>query len=165
MAQNPLDLPKLYAVLAEYATTLQTAYRKKITEEGHKASGLLQRTCEWRIDYSGRHYIISLNLQDYWKDLEDGKVPGTWVSLSKLREWIRVKPVVPYRDKDGNLPTIKQLASLIKWKIHEKGIAPTYILDRTIEQVNKEYFDKIKKAFAEDMQTSLRATFTDVFRK
>lgn len=152
-------------MLADYGKALQEAYKSKVGGEEHSASGKLQRSVEWRIDHSGRHYIISLELEYYWRFLEDGRAPGKYPPVSKIREWVRVKPVVPRRDKNGRLPSIKQLAFLIARKIAEIGIEPTHILQRTIDEINAEYKDKISAAFAEDLQTSLRATFTDVFRQ
>jgi hypothetical protein len=53
--------------------------------------------------FNGRYLTISLNLQDYWKYVEDGTRPH-FPPIEDILQWIKVKPVLP-RKRKGKLPT------------------------------------------------------------
>ena len=89
------------------------------------------------IDRKGYH--ITITLPEYAAYLNDGTKPH-WPPVDKIREWIKVKPVLPRPGRNGKLPSTKQLAYLIGRKISKVGTKPTKIIDRTIND-----FDLINK--------------------
>ena len=89
------------------------------------------------IDRKGYH--ITITLPEYAAYLNDGTKPH-WPPVDKIREWIKVKPVLPRPGRNGKLPSTEQLAYLIGRKISKVGTKPTKIIDRTIND-----FDLINK--------------------
>lgn len=135
---------------------LMYAYASAIIDSGHSASGDLALNQEKVVSYDGRYFKISLSLEDYWKYLEEGTRPH-FPPLDKIREWIRVKPILP-RAINGKLPTQEQLAYLIGRKIEKEGTEPTYLLADTIantgfrKKVTKLIVDIIRNNAIKDLQ-------------
>lgn len=135
---------------------LMYAYASAIIDSGHSASGDLALNQEKVVSYDGRYFKISLSLEDYWKYLEEGTTPH-FPPLDKIREWIRVKPILP-RSINGKLPTQEQLAYLIGRKIEKEGTEPTYLLADTIaktgfrKKITKLIVDIIRNNAIKDLQ-------------
>ena len=115
------------------------AWREHLLDEEHWASGKLgnEMTFDTYIDRNGYH--ITITLPEYAAYLNDGTKPH-WPPVDKIREWIKVKPVLPRPGRNGKLPSTEQLAYLIGRKISKVGTKPTKIIDRTIND-----FDLINK--------------------
>ena len=106
------------------------AYASAIIDTNHSATGNLALNQEKIIQYDGRFFSIYLSLEDYWKYLEYGTKPH-FPPLEKIKEWIRIKPVVPLPQANGKLPTENQLAFLIGRKIRRVGTPATHLLEDT----------------------------------
>ena len=106
------------------------AYASAIIDTNHSATGNLALNQEKIIQYDGRFFSIYLSLEDYWKYLEYGTKPH-FPPLEKIKEWIRIKPVVPLPQANGKLPTENQLAFLIGRKISRVGTPATHLLEDT----------------------------------
>lgn len=143
-----MEFRHLQEVLQRYGELLCTRYQSYVPE----ATGRLASTARFEVVYKDTTYEVGLWLQDYWKYVENGRKAGKFPPLSKIEEWIRVKPVIPRPNKNGTLPTEKQLAFLIGRKIANEGIAPKNILQRTVDEVNDNMLMSIKMAIMEDIQ-------------
>lgn len=114
----------------------QYQYMKNIVDTGHSASGKLALDQTYLLDFDGRYFTVSLNLQDYWKYLEEGTKPH-WPPVSKILEWVRIKPVLPRKPlKNGKLPTQNQLAFMISRKISRVGTPATHLLQNSLSEFN-----------------------------
>lgn len=140
----------LTEVLERYGELLCTKYKIYAPE----ASGRLVDTARFEVRHNDTVYEVGLWLQDYWYYVENGRKAGKFPPLSKIEEWIRVKPVIP-RPYNGKLPTEKQLAFLIGRKIAEEGTEGKHPLERSVEEVNNELLMSIKMAILEDIGDDL----------
>ena len=122
------------------------AYASAIIDTNHSATGNLALNQEKIIQYDGRFFSIYLSLEDYWKYLEYGTKPH-FPPLEKIKEWIRIKPVVPLPQANGKLPTENQLAFLIGRKISRVGTPATHLLEDT--QNTFRLADKIQQEMIE----------------
>lgn len=135
-----MEFRHLQEVLQRYGELLCTRYQSYVPE----ATGRLASTARFEVVYKDTTYEVGLWLQDYWKYVENGRKAGKFPPLSKIEEWIRVKPVIPRPNKNGVLPTEKQLAN--------EGIAPKNILQRTVDEVNDNMLMSIRMAIMEDIK-------------
>lgn len=140
----------LTEVLERYGELLCTKYKLIVPEASRK----LMDTARFEVRHNDTVYEVGLWLQDYWYYVENGRKAGKFPPLSKIEEWIRVKPVIP-RPYNGKLPTEKQLAFLIGRKIAEKGTEGKHPLERSVEEVNNELLMSIKMAILEDIGDDL----------
>ena len=115
------------------------AWREHLLDEEHWASGKLGNEMYFDTYIDRKGYHITITLPEYAAYLNDGTKPH-WPPVDKIREWIKVKPVLPRPGRNGKLPTNEQLAYLIGRKISKVGTKPTKIIDRTIND-----FDLINK--------------------
>lgn len=144
-------------VLNRFGKVLVEKYREAIGE--HRASGKLQDTCRYIINTGSNSIELSLSLQSYWQYLEAGTKPH-FPPIQAIRDWITIKPVLPYPDSNGKLPTPEQLAFLISRKISQVGTKPTNILEGTIDEVLAEFENALDEAITQDLDTELSAIMT-----
>lgn len=126
----------LIRILQEYGNQIIDSYRRKLYQGGSNATGLLGNSLSTTVYAEDGIYEVVLNIQDYWKWVEYGRLPGSFPNIDAIRKWIQVKPVIPTVRNDGKLPTIDQLTYLISRKIAENGIEPRYYLNDTIDELD-----------------------------
>lgn len=99
-----------------------------------KASGNLQQSVEFNYKLDGTVFKVVMSIADYYKYLDEGRKPGKFPPIDKIKEWITIKPIVP-QTINGITPTVNQLSYLIARKIALKGIDPLGLTDK----INKEF--------------------------
>ena len=129
-----MEWKNLMEVLTSYAQSLEEAYRGQVLDNSY-ASGRLFDSVRSIIQVDENYIVVFLNLEDYWKYLEDGRAPGRFPPVDRIREWIRVKPIVPYPDSRGRVPSPDQLAFLIGRSIAENGIEGKHLLENPCHTV------------------------------
>ena len=121
-----------------------------MTDKGINASYKLLNSVETVVRRNDDEFTVTINLEDYWIFVENGRKPGRFPPIDKILEWIRIKPVIPYSDSRGRLPTEEQLAFLIARKIAEQGTEPKNVLAETITELNSIYLPKLQQALDRD---------------
>lgn len=126
-------------------------YRSELADNGINASGKLSRTAQSIVEFNGRHLLVYLELEDYWKFVENGRRAGKMPPINAILNWIKVKPIVP-RAINGRIPDTRQLAFLIARKIGNEGykgrhpienITKGSALNSVIEQIKNEIAKQI----------------------
>ena len=143
-------LSEFLATLDEYAQKAEELYKRKLTDKGINASYKLLNSVETTVKRNDDEFTVTINLEDYWYYVENGRKAGRFPPIDKILEWIRVKPVIPYSDSRGRLPTEEQLAFLIARKISEQGTEPKHVLAETVEELNREYLPRLKQSLDND---------------
>lgn len=176
MATNSLTFDNLRAVLEQYGRDAEALYKAKLTQGrppyGTKnASSDLLNSVKWGLNVDGKSFEVTLNLAHYWKYVEGGSqgrasspygaiYRAHWPPSSAILDWINVKPVLPRPDKNGRIPTPKQLAYLIGRKIAMKGIEPFPAMSQTVEELNAKYSEKIAEAVTKDVSAFVPIIFS-----
>lgn len=153
---------KTNKVLQEYAILVRNQYQDSLIKNGRIATGKLLNSVEYDINVGEKQIKVSLNLPEYWKYVEWDTKPH-FPPIDAIIKYIEEKPIYPHEDKNGNLPTPKQLAFLIgramlgkspnqeSLKNPQGGTTGTHDLGNTLEEVNKIYLEKIESAILEDV--------------
>ncbi len=173
MAENTLtgDFENLRRVLAEYGEAVVAAYRREMEERGKNASHNLERKLRVEVvadggGLFGQAFAVDLHLPAYWYNVEYGRPPcppsKRWIPVDALIKWIQIKPIIPYPDKNGRIPTTRQLAFLINRAINDPdrrgddpprpGIAPTPVLQSSVEAVDAQFIPRIEAAIYKDVE-------------
>lgn len=134
---NTLDLTSI----KEIVDTFISSCKQTLESKGINSSGNLSKSIKGIVKMNDKYLTISISLEDYWKYIEYGTNPH-FPPVDKIREWIRVKPVLPRPLASGKLPTENQLAYLIGRKISKFGTKPKRFLNNT-----KEEFDLVGKVY------------------
>lgn len=145
----------LEQVLKEYGQAVEDMYRDRLKKDDKVASGELIDNLRYIYQHEGYKWEISLYLKDYWYYVEHGRQPGKFPPVDKILDWIDIKPILPYPDKNGKLPTPNQLAYLVGRKIATEGIEAGNQLQETLDELNDRYMLKIEYALTEDLDESV----------
>ena len=159
-----MEWTNTYEVLKEYGEELANLYKDVLILHDHIATGTLLNSVRYVIDFNGREISVGLNLNEVWKWIENDTKPH-FPPMDKLIEWIKAKPVVPYKTYDGKLPDTKQLAYLIGRKISEEGTKGTHDLKETVQALNYQYETRIAEAIAKDVQIEADVIISEFFVK
>lgn len=149
-----LDLTTIQDLINQFVLTLKDT----IANNGSNASGKLSQSIKGKVKQNGKWLEVSISLEDYWKYIEYGTKPH-FPPVDKIKEWIRVKPILPRPLSNGKLPTNDQLAFLIGRKISKVGTKPRPFLQKSITEfdlVSKMYkivTDEIEKQLEKEINT------------
>lgn len=137
---NKLELTTIKKITDDFVVEL----KNRLKANDSNASGTLSNSLKGIVKQNGKYIVISIQLEDYWQFVENGRKAGKYPPISAIRKWISVKPVLPRPTKSGKLPTTNQLAYLIGRKISKVGIKPNPFLKPTITD-----FDLVGKIYDE----------------
>ena len=145
------------ALLSEFAQTIVNRYRDKISEY---ASGKLYKTIDYSITAHNDSYLVTINLEEYWKYIEKGRRAGAKMPpVSAIENWIKVRKIIPrpvaLKSGKQRVPTIQQLAYVIARSISRNGIAPRPFMSESINQTIEDFKSKLSAAVREDVLDNL----------
>lgn len=135
-----LELTTIQDITNDFVVEL----KNKLKANDSYASGDLVNSIRGIVKQNGKYVVISIQLEDYWQYVENGRKAGKYPPINAIKNWISVKPILPRPLKSGKLPTANQLAFLIARKISKVGIKPKPFLKPTITD-----FDLINKVYNE----------------
>lgn len=161
MESNTLiDFKELQQVLEDYAKDIADRYKDNLTKSGRPASGALQESIKTRVRdvANGRVFYVEMSLLDYWKYIEWGTKPHL-PPVSKIIEWVKIKPVIPAPDENGKIPTPEQLGWAIAKKIEREGTEGKPDLTTSLEELDVWYRDRISEALGKDVGNYIHEMF------
>ena len=74
--------------------------------------------------------------------------------MDRIRVWIRVKPIVPFPDSRGRVPSPDQLAFLIGRSIAENGIEGKHLLENAMDETS-DWMTLIDEAIEMDVREEI----------
>ena len=175
MANELIEYPNVEQALTELAEAVKAAYIANLNANGRPT----ERMSEWmRNHYDGKltdtikvvvtlgngKFVASLQLNDYWKYVEEGVAPSGkygnpgWKAYPAIRDWVDIKPVIPRPDGNGRIPTPNQLAYLITRSIVNNGTHGTHDLKMAKDAVIPMYIDRVEMALREDVRVIVLKT-------
>lgn len=158
-----IDLSELQKVLQDLANDIRDNYKEHLqfndryTERG-VPSGYSERlidSVKTQVVVGDNAYEVTMTLNDYWKYVEDDTRPH-FPPVSKILEWVNIKPVIPRPDANGRIPSPKSLAYLIGRAISERGTKGTHDLEKVKDGVIPMYRERIAAALGRDMENYIR---------
>lgn len=157
MDKNSLDLNTIKEITNLFAAAL----KDRLEENGSNATHQLSNSIKDIVKFDGKYLTVSIQLEEYYKYVENGRKAGKFPPVEKIKEWIKVKPVLPYT-KGKRLPNENQLAYLIGRKIAREGtrgnpfLEPTIrdfkLVDKIYAAVNSMLTNEINKAVSEELK-------------
>lgn len=148
-----IEWKHLTEVLNRYGQFFIEQARTNLGKNRSNASMTLNDTMKSIVTVVDDHYKVEIELQDYWEYVENGRKPGKFPPVNRIKEWISVKPVRPYPDARGKLPTVDQLAFLIGRKIATEGIDPKPFFKPAKEETQRYFEEALVLAIDEDVSS------------
>lgn len=158
-----MNWDNLSTVLEEYIIEVRNAYQDSLIRNDRIASGELLNNVDYLITKDNISIKVSLLLMDYWKYVEWDTKPH-FPPINKILEYVKVKPVIP-DNRNGKLPTEKQLAYLIARKISQEGTKGTNDLHNVIQETNERFRERIREAIIKDVHNAATVIFSEMFHK
>lgn len=165
MEAETLKLDNVIEVLNRYGREVVAHSLNYLEFDNSIASGELLKSIKYIIDEGNMQYELSIELADYWYYVNNGRKAGKYPPIEKISQWIRKKPLIPYRGKNGKLPTLQQLTYLISRKIAKEGTKGTHFFDRAIENSMKTFEDDIKEALQLDIGDAMRVEIKQLYSR
>ena len=160
-----MDYVNTITVLNEFADTLINEYKDKLASEGWQSGKLYNSIKKVSVKNTKGNYMLTLNLEEYWKYIEEGRKAGKQPNrkkmppITEIRKWIDKKNIIPrpIKLKSGRefSPTRNTLAFLISRSILNNGfktaIPPKPFFKTSLQTAKEMFIDKIKEALAKDL--------------
>lgn len=157
-----MEFKKTIEVLNSYGRLLVEDYKDALIANEVNASDKLYKSVKYLFKSDNRFLEVQLSLEDYYYYVENGRKAGKFPPINKIEEWIKVKPVLPYPMKNGKLPTLNQLTYLIGRKIKEDGIKGKHLLQKSVDDIFEEIFERLENAMAEDIQNDIEIQLLNI---
>lgn len=166
-------------VLNDLGNELAELYKQKLANEGVNTSKMsLSNSVKPVIDKGENFIELGISLLYYWKYIEEGRPPttnsGDGTVRKKILEWIKEKPITPYPDEKGKVPTEEQLSYMIANKIHKYGwynqksgdgytqFQGKHLMSTSIEEIKVKYMDLIDEAITQDLSEDIDFIFASI---
>lgn len=159
-----IQFDNLRAVLEEFAGEFRDTYRASLLEHDritqHGTDRLVDSVeandVKAMVTEGDRAFEVTINLKEYWKWVENDTRPH-WPPPSAILRWVEIKPVIPYPDAKGRIPSPRSLAFLIGRKISREGTTGSHDFRDSREAVLTRFRTRIRVAMAKDVQNYVRA--------
>lgn len=153
------------AVLEQYAQQLVAQYRENLAKGNRNASSKLADTVKAEVKVEETVISVELTLQDYWYYVDHGRKAGKMPPISKIEEWIKVKPVIPrpFGKSPKAIPSHRSLAYLIARKIGREGTKGTHDLRNASDMTYDAFKARLEQAIAEDVGNYTATIFREAF--
>ena len=159
-----IQFDNLRAVLEEFAGEFRDTYRASLLEHDritqHGTDRLVDSVeandVKAMVTEGDRAFEVTINLKEYWKWVENDTAPH-WPPPSAILRWVEIKPVIPYPDAKGRIPSPRSLAFLIGRKISREGTTGSHDFRDSREAVLTRFRTRIRVAMAKDVQNYVRA--------
>lgn len=142
-------------VLNSFGRLLVEDYKESLIFNSVNASDDLYKSVKYYFESDNRFLEVQLELESYYWYVENGRKAGKFPPIQKIEDWIKVKPVLPYRDKNGKLPTLNQLTYLIGRKIKEDGIEGKHLLQKSVDDIYREIEKRLVEALSKDLHKAV----------
>ena len=151
-----IDLTELQQVLQDLANDIRDNYKEHLEfNDRYTKEHKLIDSVKTQVVVGDNAYEVTMTLNDYWKYVEYDTKPH-FPPVSKILEWVEIKPVIPRPLASGKIPSPKQLAFLIGRAIYEHGTKGSHDLETVKDGVIPWYKEKIAIALGHDMENYIR---------
>lgn len=133
-------------------------YRKfleDVTKENMPKYYELRKKIYFTLQVNDTLFEIEFNAPEYWRWANYGRGPGKFPPPDRIEDWIKRRKISPTPTKGGRLPTTKQLAFLIGRKIAEEGFAGSGFLERSLEEQEEYWEERISDAIYKDIESQI----------
>ena len=115
----------------------------------------LRNNIKFNLQVRDNFYEIVFEAPQYWKWVEDGRRPGKMPPVKAIADWITRRKIVPYSNKNGELPSTNQLAFAIAKKISRGGTTGIHFPEKSVAEAENYFVSKIRDAITEDIKENL----------
>lgn len=144
------DFIELKAQVDKFGADFISELAKQLIIADKVASGKLLRSLNYQVVEVLENLLIRINAEDYLQYVDKGRRPGKQPPISPIIKWMDVRKIKG-RDKKGRFIKKEQAAFLIARAIGKKGIKPTNVIKKSIDNILRSKKEALSKAAASDI--------------
>lgn len=122
---------------------------KQLIAADKVASGKLLRSLNYNVIEVLGNIMLRIGAEGYLRDVDKGRKPGKMPPTSPIKKWIDVRKIKP---KDM---TRDQLAFVIAKSIKRKGIQPTNVIQKAVDNILKNKSKILAEAASKDVMKQI----------
>lgn len=145
-----MELPELKIAANKIGADFVAELGRQLLQADKVATGNLLRSLNYEVIEVLENVLIRINSEDYLSIVDKGRRPGKMPPLSPIKKWIEVRKIKP-KDKNGKVMKPDQAAFVIARSIGRKGIRPTNIIKKSIDNILKNKKQALEKAASKDI--------------
>jgi hypothetical protein len=147
----------IYDTLSFYGEDMILRMQEELVQNGSLASGMLYNSLSYEVREIANEIILSFNAEDYAKYVENGRKPGKFPPIDKIKQWTVYKGIP------------KEAAWPIAVNIFKFGIEPRPFIKPVIEDyrtlIIQDLLKVIKSELLNTYTNELRYTLTKKISK
>lgn len=142
-----MELDKLNKVVNQFGEEVVNNMKKELLQNGSIATSELLNSLNYKAKISIEQIIIQWSAEDYAKYIENGRKPGSYPPISKIKQWCAVKGIS------------EKAAYPISRSIYKFGIKPKPFLLKSFKDTRDLFISSLIQAYASEIITELKLTF------
>lgn len=149
----------------QYADKMADRTKFLLKKKGLYATGKLYDSIDSQLVESEDTLTLKILALKYFKQIDNGRARGRFVSRSKILEWLRAKDIRSHTYTDKS---IQEFAQVISNTIKEKGTIKRFgykggsVSDEIIDQYSSSFIVDAIDAFASDAEMTVDELFKNV---
>ena len=138
-------------------TNTMEEYRKflEIATKDNTKHYELSNNIKFNLQVNDTVFEIEFQAPSYWQYANYGRSPGKLPTFDKIGDWIIRRKITAYPTNSGKIPTRKQLTYLISRKIAREGFEGSGFLEKSLEEQQDYWEDRIKEAISKDIELEI----------
>lgn len=130
---------------------------KQLINADKVASGKLLKSLKYEVIEVLGNIMIRVKGESYLEEVDKGRKPGKEPKVSAIRKWIDVRSIKPWRGQSKD-----SLAVVISRSIGRKGIKPTNVIKKSIDNVMRNKKELLGKAALKDVEKQIKNILTNI---
>ena len=168
-----MKLTHTIAELGRIGKELRRRFRQSLSQQGKNSSGNLSKSIRYENYEQRGEVFLDFEMADYADFVNKGvrgskRSPFTGQSKSPYRfgsgrgkkgglrrgidKWVVRKGLDGTRDDKGRFVPRKSMVFLISRAVYERGLKPTFFIDRPLKKMEREIPERLAKAYDKDLQ-------------
>lgn len=139
-----IRMPRTRAVLEEYGAQVVAEMVTRLRGHGKDATGNLIESLGYEVEETSSELVLSFVMADYGDYVDQGRRPGSFPPVDRIREWCRVRGIP------------ESAAYPISAAIARRGIPPTNFYTVSTTRRQGQLDAKLELAIGEDLEAALQ---------
>jgi hypothetical protein len=132
-------------IIQNWGNELIAQMRNNLTQNKSNASSQLLQSMIGKVTTPSTGYDLTVSMEDYYVNVEDGQKPGTKVAQKNIYEWIQNKADIQSKiisKSPDRIAATKSLAYVITRKIYREGTQAKPFIRPALNQVTTDVLSK-----------------------
>jgi hypothetical protein len=146
---NQERISKINNFIKKFGLSVITAQKNELQKKKGTATSKLLNSINYRFKASVEKIVVEFISEDYGKYVDEGRKPGKYVPVSKLKEWTKAKGI----PESAVFP--------INRKIFKFGIKPRPWISKPFDKNRQDFNVELINLYSKEIINDVKKTFAD----